>query len=73
LQVAEDQEVTTPKKRCVQTSVQTRPENGAKTGKIDTPRLSADLAEIVAVWADLPEHIKTAIKALVQTHIRTGT
>jgi len=27
-----------------------------------------DLAEIVAVWPELPEHIKQAIKVLVQTH-----
>ena len=29
-----------------------------------------ELAEIVAVWADLPLHIKAAIKALVQTHTK---
>jgi hypothetical protein len=27
-----------------------------------------DLAEIVKVWPELPEHIKAAINALVQTH-----
>ena len=29
-----------------------------------------ELAEIVAVWAELPAHIKAAIKALVQTNIQ---
>jgi len=29
--------------------------------------IPSELAEIVAVWHDLPVHIKAAIKALVQT------
>jgi len=32
--------------------------------------LPADLADVVAAWPELPEHIKAAIKALVQTHIQ---
>jgi hypothetical protein len=35
-----------------------------KQGRIDTSELPPELAEIVAVWPDLPEHIKAAIKAL---------
>jgi hypothetical protein len=34
--------------------------------EIDAPKLPPDLAEIVVVWPELPGHIKTAIKALVQ-------
>ena len=41
-----------------------------KQGKIDTSELPADLAEIVSIWPDLPEHIKLAIKSLIQTHIK---
>ena len=41
-----------------------------KQGKIDTSELPPDLAEIVAVWPELPGHIKAAIKALVQTHTK---
>ena len=44
--------------------------NSQKQGKINTCNLTADLAEIVAIWLKLPEHIKAAIKALVQTHKR---
>jgi hypothetical protein len=32
--------------------------------------LPDELAEIVSVWTELPEHIKAAIKALVQTTIQ---
>ena len=35
-------------------------------------RITSDLASIVAVWPELPEHIKAAIKALVQTHNSEG-
>ena len=39
-----------------------------KQGKNDTKKLPDDLAEIVRVWPELPEHIKSRIEALVQTH-----
>ena len=35
--------------------------------KIDVANLPVDLAEIVFVWLELPEHIKAAIKALIRT------
>jgi hypothetical protein len=31
-----------------------------------------DLALIIKHWPELPEHIKAAIKALVQTNIKEG-
>jgi len=39
-----------------------------KQGNFDTSGLPSDLAQIVSVWPSLPEHIKSAVKALVQTH-----
>jgi hypothetical protein len=43
-----------------------------KQGGIDTQNLPVDLAEIVAVWPKLPEHIRQAIKVLVESYIRVG-
>ena len=39
-------------------------ENNAQ---IDIRKLPEELAEIVTIWHKLPEHIKAAIKALIQT------
>jgi hypothetical protein len=41
-----------------------------KQGEIDTSELFSDLVEIVTIWPELPAHIKEAIKALIQTHIK---
>ena len=40
--------------------------------QIDTRKLPTELAELVTIWHELPEHIKAAIKALAQTHIQGG-
>ncbi len=37
--------------------------------QIDIRKLPTGLADIVTVWHKLPEHIKAAVKALIQTHI----
>ena len=49
----------------LQTSLQKDFENSQKSAD----NLSDDLLEIVAVWPELPEHLKAAIRALIQTHI----
>ncbi|MAG84627.1 hypothetical protein CMK10_10760 [Candidatus Poribacteria bacterium] len=60
------QALTTSQKDSVQTSVQTKAKNAPKQAQT----LPADLAKIVAVWPELPQHIKAAIRALIQTHNR---
>ena len=52
------------------TSIST--EGGAKSDARDAPKpvLDPDLAKIVEAWPELPEHIKAAIKALVQTQLK---
>jgi hypothetical protein len=39
-----------------------------KSGKIDASKLSPDLTEIISIWPKLPEHIKAAIKLMVQDY-----
>jgi len=63
-------------KTCKNTKEQLTPQltpKSPKQGKIDPSELPPDLAEIVAVWPELPEHIKAAIKALVQTFNNNGS
>jgi hypothetical protein len=39
-----------------------------KTVESQLQNIPSDVAEIVAVWPELPVHIKAAIKALVQSY-----
>jgi len=41
-----------------------------KTAGNQLLNIPTELTEIVAVWPELPEYIKAAIKALVQTHTK---
>ena len=57
-------------KSCVTSESQLTPQltpKSQKQGEIDTQNLPDDLAEIVQLWPELPEHIKAAIQALIQT------
>ena len=49
-----------------------KPIPALKTTEINTPQLPPDLAAIVSVWPDLPDHIKAAIKTLVQSVPKQG-
>ena len=65
-QTQSKQDVSNTPINSLQTSLQKKSENGQNQGD----KLPDDLAEIVCLWPELPEHIKVAIKALVQTFIR---
>ena len=43
------------------------PKTAEKQPKIDTSELPSDLTKIIAIWPELPEHIKAAIKAMIET------
>jgi len=47
-------------------------EGGAKSDAHHAPKTSKDpdLAKVIDVWPELPEHIKATIKVLVQTHTK---
>ncbi|MFA5239558.1 MAG: hypothetical protein WC476_07630 [Phycisphaerae bacterium] len=65
-------ENTSPEKTkaCETAETQLTPQltpNPPKQPQIDTENLPADLAEIVAVWPELPEHIKRTIQVLARS------
>ena len=61
---AEDRKVETC--NILKIVLKTKAQNSPKGPLEQAQKLLADLAEIVAVWLELPEHIKAAIKVLVK-------
>ena len=55
-----------PTKTCETTKEQLTPKT-QKQGEIDTSELPPDLAEIVDIWPQLPEAIRSAIVAIVRS------
>lgn len=41
---------------------------GRNAAEMGISKLTPDVAEIVTVWAKLPEHVKAAIRTLVRAH-----
>ncbi len=41
---------------------------GRNAAEMGIGKLTPDVVEIVTVWAKLPEHVKAAIRTLVQAH-----
>jgi len=68
-QLSKEQELTTPDKRSVQTRVQTKSKNGRNRAL----KVPADLAEIAAVWPELPGHIKATIIVLLLSQLKKKT
>ena len=56
------------KRTCSSDPVKRWPKSGTDSAK--TPKISSELEQIIKVWPSLPEHIKQAIKALIQTNIK---
>jgi len=65
LQPVLKQGLTNSSEKRLHTSLQKNPENGQKPGD----SLPDDLAQVVAVWSNLPEHIKAAIRTLASTTV----